>query len=124
MSEIPELKPRNQCEDYMISKGLKLKIVALLRKQEFDEYAKAGKFSDGPHRDSFGDGHGEPYNPYRQAFGQLKTGVQSDNGEVRFVFCELGESFSEDLSKRVEEHITKQGRLINLIQENKSREVK
>ena len=41
---------------------------------EFDEQAKQGGFRDGPCRDSFGDGYGEPYNPNRQAFGILRNG--------------------------------------------------
>ncbi len=41
---------------------------------KFDEHAKLGLFSDGPFRDSFGDGYGEPYNPRRQAFGINATG--------------------------------------------------
>lgn len=51
-----------------------------LTKAEFDELVDSG-FRDGPFRESFGDGDGEPYYPWRQAFGTLKDG--------RKVFCEL-----------------------------------
>lgn len=52
-----------------------------LPKAEFDRLAKAVGFIEGPFRDTFGDGYGEPYNPNRQAFGRLRDG--------RLVFAEL-----------------------------------
>jgi len=119
MNEILELKPKNQCKDYMVKNNVK--IVVLLTKQEFDEYAISAAFVDGPYRDSFGDGHGDPYNPYRQAFGQLKIGYQSNNGMVTFVFSELVEnsldkSLAEKVKEKVKNQITNQGRLVSLVQ--------
>jgi len=72
-------KPRNTCFLYFIEKNIKKPI--LLTKEEFDNYFYDSCFSDGPHRESFGTGYGEPYNPWTQAFGILKDG--------RGVFCEL-----------------------------------
>ncbi len=122
--ESQKLKPRNQCRDYMARNDAE--IVALLTLEEFDGHAKVENFLDGPYIDSFEDGHGELYNPNRQAFGKLKEeyGYESDKGIVKFVFCELGERFSKDLSKKVRACITNQGRLISLIQENKFEEEK
>ncbi len=52
------------------------------------------QFVDGPYRDNFGSGHGEPYNPDRQAFGKLKDG--------RVVYCELSKAMQEKVSHHLE----------------------
>lgn len=75
----PAGKPRNSCKRYMQEKGIK---PTLLKKKEFDKLAREKMFESGPLVDTFGDGYGEPYNPYRQAFGILNDG--------KGVFCELG----------------------------------
>ena len=41
---------------------------------DFDTLARKKKFSDGPHISTFGDGYGEPYQPERPVWGQLKDG--------------------------------------------------
>ena len=87
LKELPVLEPRHHCENYMCKNGIEKSI--LLTKEEFDGHAKSKDFEDGPYKDSFGDGYGEPYNPHRQAFGRLKDG--------RAVYCEL----SRDLAERV-----------------------
>lgn len=46
---------------------------------EFDRLARAKQFADGPFIDSFGDGHGEPYNPYRKVWGTLKDGREVES---------------------------------------------
>lgn len=43
-------------------------------KELFDDYTTSRAFMCGPLLDTFGDGPGEPYVPYRQAFGILKDG--------------------------------------------------
>lgn len=87
-----ELAPRNQCKLYVQDNGGKAQ---LIEKQELDSYYHQKEFLDGPNKDSFGDGYGEPYNPNRQAFGKLKTGV--------IVYCEL----SEDYCKKTKELLRK-----------------
>ncbi len=79
-----ELAPRNQCRSYVQKKGGKAE---LLEKEEFDTHYKGGDFMEGPYRETFGDGYGEPYNPNRQAFGKLKKG--------NIVYCELSEGNQE-----------------------------
>ena len=77
--------PRHQCWSYFLGRGLLP--ARKISKKEFDKLALAGDFDDGPHRDTFGDGYGEPYYPYRQAFGTLNPG----DG----VYCELREGWEE-----------------------------
>jgi hypothetical protein len=73
-------EPRNQCKRFMADR----KATGVpLPKAEFDALARSRSFAVGPYRDSFGDGPGEPYQPDRQAFGELKDG--------RCVYCELTE---------------------------------
>lgn len=73
-----EITPRNQCEQFMDENEGSPE---LLPKAEFDTLARSKQFAVGPFGDTFGDGEGEPYNPYRQAFGKLNDG--------RLVYCEL-----------------------------------
>jgi hypothetical protein len=79
-----ELAPRNSCRTYAAENGGEAELV---RKIEFDAYCKKKSFVDGPHRDGFGDGAGEPYNPHRQAFGKSKSGL--------VIYCELSEEYQE-----------------------------
>lgn len=81
MKDIPiiEPAPRNRCRQYI--KQNWGKEVKFIKKEEFDRHCFNNDFSDGPRKDTFGDGPGEPYNPNRQAFGTLKTGL--------IVYCEL-----------------------------------
>ena len=72
--------PRHQCLSYFFNQQ---KEGILLSKEEFD--SNLDNFIDGPHRDSFGTGYGEPYYPWTQAFGILKDG--------KAVFCELYEGY-------------------------------
>ena len=46
----------------------------LISISEFDDLARKGQFLNGPFVSTFGDGYGEPYNPDRPVWGQLKTG--------------------------------------------------
>jgi len=90
-----ELAPRNQCKNYAIKNGRR---AILITQEEFDAHFKRADFSEGPFTDSFGDSHGEPYNPNRQAFGRLDSGL--------VVYCELSENFkkkSEELLRLSEE---------------------
>lgn len=73
--------PRHQCATYISDAGNV--VVEQLTKVEFNKLCRNGAFEDGPFSDSFGDGYGEPYNPWRQAFGRLKDG--------RVVWTELSE---------------------------------
>ena len=41
---------------------------------EFNELAKSAQWQDGPWRDGFGDGYGEPYMPHRACWGTLVNG--------------------------------------------------
>ena len=75
-----ELAPRNQCRKYVSENGGE---ATLITKKEFDKHCKSAEFSDRPYRDNFGDGNGEPYNPNRQAFGKLDSGL--------VVYCELSD---------------------------------
>jgi hypothetical protein len=79
-----ELSPRYQCRNYVRENNGK---ATLIKKEEFDLFYKNKEFSDGPFKESFGDGYGEPYNPDRQAFGKLKSGL--------VVYCELSENFKK-----------------------------
>ena len=74
-------KPRNGCFSYMLHEGAAEDTIEQITRDELIDQRDAGNFVDGPYKDPFGDGYGEPYNPYRQAYGKLKDG--------RFVFCEL-----------------------------------
>jgi hypothetical protein len=71
-------QPRNQCRKFMADRKA---IGTLIPKAEFDSLARSRSFSVGPYRDTFGDGPGDPYQPNRQVFGELKDG--------RCVYCEL-----------------------------------
>lgn len=46
-----------------------------ITKLEFDALARAKQFSDGPYVSTFGDGEGEPYQPYRKLIGTLEDGT-------------------------------------------------
>lgn len=74
--------PRHGCMTYFLAE--KTDKITLLTKGAFDILVNAKRFKDGPFTDSFGDGPGEPYNPRRQAYGTLDTGMG--------VYCELTES--------------------------------
>lgn len=67
-----DTKPKGQCWEYFAKRGTGAP--EMVTQLAFDAHFDAGDFADGPFRDSFGDGYGEPYNPYRQAFGTLKDG--------------------------------------------------
>lgn len=71
--------PRNQCMVFF--KQRKISEPLELSKEEFDRLSRDYNFAEGPFKESFGDGYGEPYNPWRQAFG-----ITEDN---RGVYCEL-----------------------------------
>lgn len=58
-------------------------------KAEFDELVLAGRFSVGPFRETFGDGYGDHYNPGKQAYGKLDSGI--------FVYCELLREMNDKL---------------------------
>lgn len=91
-----ELSPRHYCRNYVQENGGRAE---LLEKEVFDSFSKRREFTDGPFKETFGDGYGEPYNPNRQAFGKLK------NGNV--VYCELSTSSKEkvkELSRQVDKH--------------------
>lgn len=51
---------------------------------EFNALCRAKAFADGPFRDGFGDGPGEPYIPRRKVWGTLGNGrmVWSETGET------------------------------------------
>jgi len=92
--EIPkEFQPRNCCETFM-RKDAQGKTPILLTKEEFDKHCKEGDFSGGPFRCNFGDDYGEPYNPYRQAYGILKT--------REAVYCELNPRENEKVKSLLE----------------------
>jgi hypothetical protein len=70
-------KPRHNCWHYVLEHGGS---GVCLSKEDFNALCDDG-FADGPFKETFGSGHGEPYNPWRQAYGTLKDG--------RVVYCEL-----------------------------------
>ena len=78
-------KPRKGCADYFARQGIDSPIH--VTKLTFDTNFRGGMFKDEPMADSFGDGYGEPYYPWRQAYGVLLDG--------RGVFCELHEDGRE-----------------------------
>ena len=86
------LAPRHACMYYVGGNGGK---ATLITRKEFDEHVDNDGFIDGPFRDCFGDGHGEPYNPHKQAYGVLR--------DKSVVYCELSEfnqkKFEEMLKK-------------------------
>lgn len=75
-------QPCAQAAAYFAQKGIK-KIICI-SKVDFDWHAKQDFFADGPYRESFGDGMGDPYSPHRQAWG-----VNAVGGEG--LFTELSE---------------------------------
>jgi len=78
--EIPEeFQPRHGCAIYMRKDTAKQPV--LLSKEDFNKNLEEKNFRDGPYRDPFGTGHGEPYYPWTQAYGTLKDGIP--------VYCEL-----------------------------------
>jgi hypothetical protein len=80
--EIPEnLMPRNDCLTYILENLEKEIKPTLLTKKAFNTLCRAESFNDGPYKDTFGEGYGEPYNPWRQAFGKTKKGL--------LIYCEL-----------------------------------
>lgn len=81
---LPVVEPRLNCERFFGKVSLE---AVLLTRKEFDKFYRAKRFSDGPHSEAFGDGMGDPYNPYRQGFGVLKDG--------RGVYCEMHKSMQE-----------------------------
>jgi len=86
-----ELSPRNQCRGYVAKNRGK---AILVTREEFDSYLGNNDFLEGPFKDSFGDGYGEPYNPDRQAFGKLKSDL--------VVYCELSKEYQEKYLKLLE----------------------
>jgi hypothetical protein len=71
-------EPRNGCRGWQVSNDVdRMEELSL---DEFHQLMRDSRFTKGPFKDSFGDGYGEPYNPQRQVFGQLKDG--------RFVYAE------------------------------------
>ena len=82
--------PKNACLNYIKEHGGLFKLVT---KENFDIYARDNVFFDGPHIDSFGDDYGEPYNPWRQAFGKLNTG--------EIVYCEAHHATEESIPKEL-----------------------
>jgi hypothetical protein len=91
VEQVSEFMPRHQCRGYIESQSGK---TFLLTKEEFDSLFREKQFDDGPYKDNFGNGNGEPYNPNRQAFGKLKDG--------RIVYCELSEVIQEKVQSYLE----------------------
>lgn len=91
--KLREIMPRHQCEYYVNTHGGES---VLLTKSLFDDLYRKKEFKEGegPHKDSFGSGCGEPYNPDRQAFGTLKDG--------RVVYCELSAKKQEKVKSYLE----------------------
>ena len=50
-----------------------------ITKEVFDSLYSSGEFAVGPYRDSFGDGHYDPYRPYRRIWGTLKNGEEVES---------------------------------------------
>ena len=74
-------EPRHQCLSFMMEQTKGEGKFECLSEEEFNKLVESEKFEVGPFKEDFGSGHGEPYNPWRQAFGKLKDG--------RLVFTEL-----------------------------------
>ena len=91
MAEI-ELTPRNKCMNYMRENNARNP--ELLPRKVFDEHYYRKDFIDGPYFDSFGDAGTEPYNPWKQAFGRLKSGL--------YVYCEILEELDERAKSKLE----------------------
>ena len=79
-------RPCGNAIAWAVGHGCKSDLVQLT-KDSFDKLLDDDLFSSPPLVDGFGDGHGEPYRPYRQAYGELKDG--------RFVYCETHSSRQE-----------------------------
>jgi len=71
-------EPRGQCAKYIREHYPAAPI--LVNMESINLWYQIDFFADGPYKDTFGDGPGEPYTGKRQIFGLLKT------GEV--VYCE------------------------------------
>lgn len=89
-----DLMPRNKCLKYMLEN--KVKSPVLSTKSSFDYLAGRKRFSDGPFLDDFGGGYGEPYIPFRQAFGTL------DDGSM--IYCETNPLKDEEARRFLEEN--------------------
>ena len=86
-----ELAPRNQCRNYVGKNGGE---ATLITKKEFDDHYNKRKFLEGPFKDNFGDDYGEPYNPNRQAFGKLDSGL--------VIYCELSDGHQKKTNELFE----------------------
>jgi len=49
--------------------------------EEFDNYARAGSFIDGPHISTFGEHEGDQYCPVKTVWGDAERREKSDSGE-------------------------------------------
>ena len=71
-------KPRDHCFAFAVENTCGM---TAMSRHDFDKLVDGKTFADGPWVSTFGLGYGEPYRPYRQAFGKLRDG--------RGVFTEL-----------------------------------
>jgi len=90
-----DLTPRNRCISYIFNNNKKSEDAVLVTKDLFDILYKSKKFSDGPFMETFGDRHGEPYNPFKQAYGTI--------GNEKIVYCELFEKRQNEGISKLEE---------------------
>jgi hypothetical protein len=77
-----EMRPRHSCAKFFSEEHAGV-VPERISRADFNAFCEGDAFKEdaGPFSEAFGDRSGEPYNPFRQAFGILKNG--------RGVFCEL-----------------------------------
>ena len=79
--------PRSQCLTCMVENEVCNPL--LLTKKAFKNLTRKKVFEEVPFEEQFGKSTGEPYNPWRQAFGKIKKGL--------FVYCELQEESDKEV---------------------------
>lgn len=66
-----ECEARHTAAAFGFEHGVTMEEIA---KDDFDRLAGDEQFEVGPYIDTWGDGYGQPYYPWRQAFGKLRDG--------------------------------------------------
>ena len=99
-----KIEPRHGCLAYVTQQKVSMEredgktpAVELITKAVFDELLKEGKFTDGPFLDSFGDGYGDYYYPWRQIYGTVREGENR-----RIVYSEIHKSMQTRIAAQLQ----------------------
>jgi len=81
-------KPRVNCLAYVLLHGGGENAVAyLVTRERFNDFLENDMFIDGPYVEFFGDIWGDPFNPFKQAYGTLNIDA--------IVYCELNTFYEQ-----------------------------